>query len=544
MISAPRASPIHVAASDRIPAEHPPLVATPQLVRNGALITISRLIAAVTVAVSVPVLLGHLGPQGYGILESILAVSTSIMILQTAVSGTVLWRVSGCCGSEDRAAAKHVVQLGITVSLLLLITCLPPLCVFRFQILRHLQLPPDQLAAAGWLIPGVVAIVILGGINQAQLAVLSGFQRAGIAAMIHSSGLIVTQVVIMIGVMCGGGLPSLVWGTLTGFVATFVLAYPRARSCCGRICLLPALPTREDVRVLAPYAGLLLISNLSVILRDQADKVVLAALAAPAMAGYFSIAQRLAGLVMQACAVLFVPMTAAFGALCARNDLTNVRRSYAKWSTWMAALSGMAGFAVITLRSPLLVVWLGEDRPEAHLFVGLLLLATVSAIILSGPGVALAKGIGRPGLETRYALITLLVVLLTKPAMVAVWGPVAGVVSSAGGWIVGAVLFLVMLHRQVPLGSLARQRLLGIWCVTLVAAAAGWWIGMSPLLQPLNRPRAILSLLIAVPLLGFAYTSILVLLRLIDGLPFLRGAGSMATAGNEVYEKPIPGISG
>ena len=502
-----------------------------ELLRNSALMVLGRAAGVLSLVVAVPFIVAHLGTTGYGVWESMLAVAGAALIFQLAISGTVLWRVSTSYGSQDPDESARIVRIGIGATVALTAVFFPLVWISSEALMAGLQVPDRWAAEARWLLPSVVAIMLLGGVNQTLSAVVTGYQRAGLAALIQSGGLVVTHLTTILLLLAGYGLQSLLLGLIAGFVAAFAALYPTASALCGRISLLPSMPSRKDLAVLGPFAGLLLISNLSFLLRDNTDKIVLASLASPAMTGYFGMAQRLAALVMQSFAVVSVPLTAAVGALWARGDWPAIRGLYEKVGSWVAIAAGLAGFSIWTLRKALFVLWLGQDYPEAHAFLLFVLFGVTSAIIFGGVGVALAKGIGRPGLETTYTLVTLGLTLLSKPVLIFLFGPLGSVASSAACWSLGAAFLLLLVHRRLELPSQMIRRTVGVFAVTIALSVLGWKMGEF-VATPQGRPEAGLTLVVLGPLCALVY------LGVVAALGLARLPGSKQPLTDTVGRKP------
>ncbi len=495
-----------------VSGRHAPPVSTVRLVRNSALIVLARLVGVLVMVAAVPFVVGAIGTEGYGVWESFLAVSGFALVFQAAVSGTVVWRVAMSYGASDPVETRRVVRLGIGGTTGLLVICLPAVWIFRGELLGLLRVPGPWGQGAGWLLPSIVGVALLTGVNESLRAVLIGYQRAGVAALIEAAGLVLTHGGAVAFLMAGHGLEALLYGYAAGFGGQFVLLYPLASSLCGRFSPMPLAPTRQDLKVLGPFAGLVLVSGLTGLLRDQTDKLVLASLDSPSATAFFGMAQRLASVVMQTFLVVRIPFGAAIGALYARHDWAGIRDLYASVGAWIAFLAGLAGFLVSTLRSPLLVAWLGRDYPEVHVFLALQLIGVVSAVIFSGAATALVKGVGRPGLETAYTLLTLALTVISKPLFIHWFGGVGSVASSAASWAPGALFLMVLAHRRLDLGGRMIWRHLGVYAATVGLAALGW-LGTSSL-SPTGRLQATLLLVGLGPLLALVYLGVLGLLGL------------------------------
>ncbi len=484
------------------------------LLRNSALMVLSRVVGALTLIISVPFIIAFLGTDGFGVWESMLAVSGTAMVFQKVVSGTILWRIAVSYGKQDSIESQQLVRVGISATLMLIVAFVPLIVVFRDPILSGLQITGGWLGSARWQLPSIVGIMLLGGINEALLAVVIGYQRAGIASLILSLDLLVTNITSIAILALGGNLDSLFFGLLAGFAVKLLILYPLARSLCGRINLLPALPSWADVTVLGPFAGMLLLSNMTLLFRDQMDKIILAALASPTKVGYFAIAQRVSSVIMHISAVFTIPLAAAIAAQYARNDWNGVRMLYKKIGTCIMAGAGLATFLVCTLHEPLFVFWLGKPLPEAYGYLAMILMGLTSAVIFTGAGVALAKGIGRPGLETTYLLVTLVLVVLLKLPLILIFGADGSVAASAVSWCLGAAFFLFLLHRKIDLPRVMIVRAVGIALVTALLSAIGWWTSREFSCPPTRLTAATVVFALA-PLLGAGYIGVLAAFSLV-----------------------------
>lgn len=485
------------------------------LLRNSALMVVSRFIGALTLIFSVPFIIGYLGADGYGVWESMAAVAAVAMVFQKVISGTIMWRISICYGRQEVVESQRLVRIGIGATLMLMLAFVPLVAAFRDPILAGLQIGGGWLDGARWQLPAIVAIMLLGGVNEALLAVVVGYQRAGVASLIMSLDLLVTNAGSIAILALGGNLDSLFYGLLIGFAVKLIVLYPLARSLCGPINLLPAVPSRSDAVVLGSFAVLLLLSNITLLFREGLDKILLAALASPTEVGYYAVAQRVASVIMQICAVFTVPLTAAIAAQHARNDWNGVRMLYEKIGTWIMVGAGMAAFLVCTLREPLFVFWLGKPLPGAYDFLALILLGISGAVVFTGAGVAMAKGIGRPGLETVYTLVTLVLILLLKVPMILIFGAKGSVAASAASWCLGSVFFMILLHKRVALPGAIIVRASGIAAVTALLSVAGWWAS-GIVSFPSGRLGSAIAAAAAAPLLLAAYLGALSAFRLVS----------------------------
>jgi len=74
-----------------------------RFVANSGLIIAARIVTACLSLAVVPVLVFRFGVAGYGTWEALLALATLTSIFQTAISGTLVWRISEAYGKAQAA---------------------------------------------------------------------------------------------------------------------------------------------------------------------------------------------------------------------------------------------------------------------------------------------------------------------------------------------------------------------------------------------------------------------------------------------------------
>jgi O-antigen/teichoic acid export membrane protein len=450
------------------------------LLRHGAVILASRILWALSVMLTVPVILKHLGATGFGIWESLIAVGAMASVFQVVIGGTTLWRISTLHGENDSQEMLRIARVGIGITLCTSAVIAALVWPWGSAFTRQMGIPTELQGTIRWLLPCAVFFNLMNGINQILLAIVAGRQASGRAALIQNGGLILANGLTVLVLMLGADLTALAWGLGATFLFTFLMSFRAASRCCPGLCLLPICPTFADFKSVGPFAGLLALSAFTVLFRDQLDKLLLSANVSNASAAHFAIAQRVTSLVMQVCIVLHVPLTASVAAANAKGEWSRVVSLYATSSRWICLLCGWLTVVICALRGPLFVTWLGHDPREAHTYLWPLLLGTSSAIMLSGAGVAVAKGMGKPGLETTYTLLTLGLTLLTKPIFIHLFGVWGAVFSSAISWSIGAWFLLYWLHRSLPLPKSTARETQGILLATMGMSFFGWWWGSDP----------------------------------------------------------------
>jgi O-antigen/teichoic acid export membrane protein len=452
-----------------------------RFVANSGLIIAARVVTAGLSIVTIPVLVARFGVGGYGTWEALLALASLASIFHAAIGGTLVWRVSEAHGRGDLAEIRRLTRLGAGAAWALFMSLWPLAWVLRHAAAGFLGVAPETRAVVADMFPVVAALVLLAGLSDTLEAVVSGCQRTGLVAVAGAAAQILNYSVVIVFVVLGGGLWSLVAGQAVGFAARLGGAWAATRVAYGTVSLVPALPSRRDV-VMVRYSGLLTVSSVAAALRDQADKIILASLASPTWVGYYGMASRLSGLLLEILRPLYAPLLTAAGVLKGMGDWVGVRLLYGRAMAIVSVLTGMVVVVLGGLADYLLVLWVGHPIPQVTWLLWLLMTGTAAAAMLTGPGTAVCRGCGRAGVETAYLALNLVLNLAATVALVLLIGPIGTALATGLTWAVSSVGFLLVLHRRLDLPSAPGWRAaLAAAIAAGVAAATYWatrWVGL------------------------------------------------------------------
>jgi len=485
-----------------------------RLVQNSGLIVAARIVTASLSLAAIPVVVARLGVSGYGAWESLVALASLASIFQAAISATLVWRVSAAFGAKDVGEILRTARVGATATLVLAAILWPGAWALRHVLVRFLQVPPEFQTTAAAAFPILAGIFLLSGLCDTLEAVVSGSQRSGLVNVVGAIGVAGNYTVVIVALTCGAGLWGLVAGQGVGFLVRLAGASAAARYAHGPVSLVPALPRRSDLAA-ARYSGLMLLGIVAQGLRDQTDKIVLAALASALWVGYYGIATRLASLVLEVSRFFYVPMLTAAGALNGAGDWLGVRQLYSRMMAVVSSLTGLVLVVTAGLAAHLVVLWMGKPIPEVLPLLWILITGSASAVMLTGPGTALCRGIGRVGIETTYLAFKLVSNLGLTIGLVLLIGARGTVVATGATWAVSSVLFVVVLHRQLDLPVRATWRAAGTAlvaaAVTIAACGISQWFAL-----PMTRREAILPLALLASASAAAYGAALFGLRLVS----------------------------
>jgi len=493
---------------------------------NSGLIIAVRVVTACLSLATIPVLVSRFGVAGYGTWEALLALASLTSVFQGAISGTLVWRVSEAYGRGDIPEIRRLARLGAGASWALFVLLWPLAWFLREPVVHFLRVSIETRQLASEMFPVVAALILLGGLSETLEAVVSGCQRTGLVNVVSAAGQILNYSVVIVMTLLGGGLWSLVAGQAIGFAGRLAGAWIATRVAYGPVSLVPLIPRRSDLSM-ARYSGLLTVGSVAAALRDQTDKIVLASLASPAWVGYYGIAARLSGLVMEIIRFFYLPILTAVGALNAMGDWDGVRRLYSRLMAIVSIVTGVVVVVVAGLADRLVVLWIGHPIPQVTLLLWLLITGSATAAMLTGPGTALCRGCGRVGIETTYLAFNLVLNLVLTVSLVLVIGPVGTAVATGSTWALSSILFLFVLHKRLDLPAEASRRAGGTAALALAVAVGVYWVS-SGFGAPRGRHDALVSIVLLGAASGLVYLCLVVSFRLVSVRDALGGLRSLA----------------
>jgi hypothetical protein len=176
---------------------------------------------------------------------------------------------------------------------------------------------------------------------------------------------------------------------------------------------------------------------------------------------------------MESSNFFYVPTIAAAGALNGRGDWAGVRSLYATMTAVFPAAAGVVSVLVLSLYDRLVVFWLGRGVPGLAPILFLVVAGNAAAVMLTGPGTSICRGLGKLGLETTYVVAGLTMNVALTISLVLAFGAMGTVIASTVSWVAGAILFVILLHRKFDLPVVGTYRSAGaLLYVAVVVAGA------------------------------------------------------------------------
>jgi O-antigen/teichoic acid export membrane protein len=398
-------------------------------------------------AISVPLVLHYIGIDGFGVWT---LAQTALVYTATAETGfgpAVQRFVSVAHGARDRAGAARVVWsasgfyfvLGGAVAVLMAL--LAPAIVSIFDVPHALH---DD-AVAMFRITGVAMLFALVAAGLAN--VLQGIERFAAAAVATGISAVVFLGAAIVLLADGYGLKGLAEAALAQQVVGVLVRVWMVRD------VLLAAPfarvSRREARELVGFSARLQVGVLSTLVNSQTDKLVVGLVATTAAIGEVGIGSQVAE------AVRFMA-GAALGPVLARLAIVHGEGAHARLAAlyhqaefvWLRLGAGLTVVACAVMQ-PLIAAWLGDKAGRAALY-GVLLMCAYGLSTLAAAPLAYLRAIGRPGLEARYGLVTIVANVVLTVALGIAFGPVGVVSATLVAYATGTGWLFLRLRGVLP----------------------------------------------------------------------------------------------
>ncbi len=390
-------------------------------------------IALVTTAVSVPLTLGYLGTERFGVWMTLSALVALLSFTDLGLGNSLLNSVAHAAGRDDRAMIRANISSGIAM---LVAVAVGAGVLFAAV---YERVPWDRLfnvgSAAAMSEAGPAAAVLVacflismpaGAFQQVRM----GLQQGYINSFFIAAGNIGGLALVVWAIHMRLGLPWLVLAMagapiLAALLNAFVLM---ARS--------PWLRPKVQYVNLAVARSLLrvglsfLVLQLAVAVAFTSNSIIVAVMIGPAAVADYAVVSKLFMIPTLVVSFALDPLWPAYREALSRGDLHWVRRTFRRSIRLSLSVAGLVSAALVVLGLPLIAAWVGTSvQPAFGLILAVGIWTTLNAV-----GTALAMFLNGAQ-DMRFQVVTalmmatlsiLLSIALTSRIGVAgvVWGSV------------------------------------------------------------------------------------------------------------------------
>jgi O-antigen/teichoic acid export membrane protein len=349
---------------------------------------LSRFVALGVTLITIPLALGHLGTERYGVWVTITSVTALLTFADLGLGYGLMNIVSEANGRDDRSAAASAIA-SASVMLATIAGAATILVVVASSVVpwgailnvRSETAVAEAGPASLVMLLCFAANIPLGLVVQTEY----GYQRGYLASFFGVLGSIAGLAGLVVAVDLGAGLPWLVLALAGAPVAANALNWLVFFQWTH-----PDLRPRWRLASRAAGARLLRTGWLFVVLQvaagvaSQGGVLVSAHLLGPDGAAEYSVVLRLFFIAPVFLTMMLVPLWPAYGEAIARGDAAWVRRTLLRSTTGAVTAAGLASVALFVFAADILRAWVGPYfHPPVTLLAGMGIWAVVSSALTS-----------------------------------------------------------------------------------------------------------------------------------------------------------------
>ena len=375
---------------------------------STALSTLARVTGLATSFITVPLVVGYLGKEQYGMWLTMSSLVAALGPLDLGIGLGLLTVVSDAYGRDDREAARRAISTAAAM-----LTTIATLAVVVFGI-AYFFIPwarvfnvtsPTAISEAGpaaaVLFTAFALGMPLGIVAQVQLAHQSGYISSAWAILGNLGSFLALLTIIVL----HGSLPVLI-AALTGMGLITALLNGLFLFRRQRPYLMPRLHD-IDLRVARPLlktGSLFIVLQLAALATYQLDNFVIAQILGAEAVPEYAIPSKLFFLVPTLLSFVLVPLWPAYRESMARGDPAWVKRTLRR-SIVLAAAVNIPSTMVLLVAGPFLLhLWVGDAiHPTMLLLFGLGTWTIMNT--LNGPFAMLLNGANVIGFQAACAIL-------------------------------------------------------------------------------------------------------------------------------------------
>lgn len=415
---------------------------------------LSRVLALLVTIASIPLALGYLGKERFGVWSTLSALVVALQFADLGIGNGVINAVSTAHGKGDALRLRQHVSTAffslLAIGCVLAGVAFSIIPLISWSELFHLR---DPLAARE-VLPAVLAFAIcfalsvpLSLVQRVQIGLQSGFIASGWQCVANALSLLAIWA-------CARSQLGLAWMVVALLGAPLVASFINSAIFFWRhdSRYRPdwKLIKKDSLHLLMRVGGGFLVLQISVAIVFSSDAIIIAKVLGASEVMNYSVPEKLFSIISLIIATSIMPLWPAYGEALARGDVSWITRTLRRSAT-MAAMFALISALLLVMAAPkLIALWVGDK-----VVVGLpLLLSMALWRILEGTGFAFGmflNGCGIIRFQVISSCLMAFCAIALKPMLVSKIG-------IAGAPLVTAVVYLAL--TLVPLAFLLRGMVL------------------------------------------------------------------------------------
>ncbi|HZQ66952.1 MAG TPA: hypothetical protein VFA68_00420 [Terriglobales bacterium] len=332
--------------------------------KNTVFGVIAKVVQVATRLVTIPLVIAHLGLDGYGIWSIIMTTAAYMRFGSIGIKSAFQKYVAEAIAKDEYESANRLLSTGCAFMLILSVVGLVPVGIFSQRLASASGVPPQFLSASAKAISVLALIMVISNVGAVYEAIVSGGHRIDLARKFTTFFCVAEAGAIVCFLHHGFGLVAMAAIMATSEIGFITCCYVASKKIVPRICVTRAFVCKSAIPELARFAG-------SYQLRGMLEVIYLAILPITILrgfgaeaAGVYALASRLLSTATTATDAFLLPILTGGTAVFASGSVEAMRKLIVKSFKVTTAL-GLLPMAFMSLfGSTIIYAWTGQTDPS------------------------------------------------------------------------------------------------------------------------------------------------------------------------------------
>ena len=423
-----------------------PASLTKRIVRNTLFNFAGRFWAMFLGLLLTPFLVAKLGTTGYALWSLVLVITHYLFTWDLGLGNALIRHVAHYYAQRDHHGLNSVMSTALLIYAALATVAITLTVVLRPVVLSAFRVPPEQWEEVGWVLVMAVIAFALSNMWSVFRGLVTGLQQMHLTNLITALRATLNALGAVAFLQLGHGLKGLALNEIITMILTTGLSAVLAFRVFPMLRLNPLLVRRETLKLLLRYGLKVQITGLGALINLQMNKLLIGYFLNLELLAAYELGFKLVYSLISLLRLLSSAVMPAAAELHAQYDHGRLQRLYRQGAKYLMLAVVPLGFVTILHAHSITTVWLGTPPPEVARVIQFLMLA-YGFNLLTAMGTAMARGVGHPEFETRYAILVIVVNLSLGIVLMRLLGLDGLLVATLTAVVLGSSYFLVQWHR-------------------------------------------------------------------------------------------------
>lgn len=416
-----------------------------KIFRNTVFNTIGNIFTTGIQLVIIPYILIKLGAERFGIWALVSVIFGLFTALDFGTGAAFVKYFSEYATKKDDTSFNRVAVAGFFLMSLFSLLLVGVCWLLKNQLVAFFNVPDSMRSEANIVFMG--AAIIFGYYNTFGVfqAIIKGLQRMEVTNAIEMVASIINFIGVFIVLENGFGLKGLIVNQGIKIVLVSLASIYFSKMLFGQLAFKFAYLDFRKIKEILSYGVKMQISNIAGMINLQTDKTIIGYFLNLAAVTAYEIGQKIALFCRMIVGLILSALVPAVSELDAAGKSFAILKLYERGNKYLASITFPILIFTIIFADLLISAWIGAGH-ERSVLVARLLTIGIFINLLTGVGVMIVRGIGKPAYETEYAVICLILNIGLGIVLVKFYGFVGVVLSAPISVAIGSIYFVLKFH--------------------------------------------------------------------------------------------------